>query len=102
MTSNDESGPSYRCLQILGALRVGGVPDPVAILLEHELRFGRRNHPVATLELALELARPPAGIAERHQRVLGTFAAGDVEQDLAAGGDRQSRVDLHGAGPMIV
>src|SRR5262247_2274168 len=60
--------------QILGARREGQVPHLVALLVEDQLRVGRRRDPGAALELAFELARAPAGIAEGHEAFLRTAA----------------------------
>src|SRR5262249_37413152 len=60
--------------QVLGARREGGLPHLVALLVEDQPRVGRCRDPGAALELAFELARAPAGIAEGHEAFLRTAA----------------------------
>src|SRR3954471_21001131 len=49
---------------------------------EHEVRVGRAVQPAIVLDLALELPRSPAGIAQRQDGVAGTRALGDRLQDI--------------------
>src|SRR5690606_29988537 len=66
--------------------------------LEDDVGTGRHGEPRVARDLFLELARPPAGVAERHQHPLRPAAAGDGlehvlrrrEAELAA--DRDGRV----------
>ena len=53
---------------------------------------GQCSQPLAG-DLALELAGPPAGIAERQDRPVGPLAAGDGLQDVDGGGQRHAVVD---------
>src|SRR5262245_255810 len=54
-------------LKVLRAAFHGIVPDLVAVLVEDELGVLRRREPEPVGELALELARRPAGVAECDQ-----------------------------------
>src|SRR5437879_3416433 len=95
--------PSYplaprSTLKILHALRVGEIPDLVAVFLEDQLRLSRRDHPVTSRQLALELPGRPAGVAEGDQALLRAVLADDVAQHVAIGGHRQAGVDVDGSG----
>ena len=89
-------------LKILHALREGGVPDFFPVLVENQPRFSRRDRPVTTRELALELAGSPARIAECDQALLRTVAVADVVQDFAARRHGDAPVDVDGSGPMVI
>src|SRR4051794_30764628 len=52
---------------------------------EDQLGVGAAMQPAIMLQLALELARRPAGIAERQDRARGTGAAGDGFEDIECG-----------------
>ena len=49
---------------------------------EDQVRVGWAVEPAVSLDLALELAGRPAGIAERENRAVGTVAGGDRLQDV--------------------
>ncbi len=49
--------------------------------------------PAIALDLGLELARRPAGIAERENGVLGAGTVGDRTQDVDGGGEADAVVD---------
>jgi len=53
-------------------------------------------------ELALELTRRPAGVAERDKALVGAALVADVAQDLAARCHGDVAVDVEGVGAMIV
>ena len=55
---------------------------------EHQCRIGLAMDPAVELELVLHLARAPAGIAEREQRVLRPAPLGDGAQDVERRGQR--------------
>ncbi len=50
--------------------------------IEDQVGIGRAVEPAVGLDLALELARRPAGVAEREDRAVGTAAGGDRLQDV--------------------
>src|SRR5262249_21396527 len=79
----------------------GIIPDLVAILVEHQLGVLRRREPEPVGELALELARRPAGVAECDQALARTAMVADVAQDLVARRHRDAAVDVDGAGAMV-
>src|SRR5215469_10862348 len=56
----------------------GIVPDLVAVLVEHQLGVLRRRKPEPVGELALELARRPAGVAECDQALARAAVIADV------------------------
>src|SRR5262249_60077685 len=74
--------------------------DLVAVLVEDELGVLRCREPEAVRELALELARPPAGVAECDQALARAAMVADVAQDLAARRHRDAAVDVDGVGAM--
>src|SRR5262245_23495231 len=76
----------------------GIVPDLVAVLVEHQLGVLRRREPEAMGELALELARRPAGVAECDQALARAAMVADVAQDLVARRHRDAAVDDGGVG----
>src|SRR5262245_39084357 len=79
-------------LKILDAQRIDDVPELAAILVEDQLAVGGRGGPRAPRDLALELPRCPAGIAEHDQALLRPLAGADVFQDIEAHGDRPAGV----------
>src|SRR5262249_22303106 len=79
----------------------GIVPAFVAVLVEDALGVLRRREPERVGELALELARPPAGVAECDQALARAAMVGDVAQDLAARRHRDAAVDVDGVGAMV-
>src|SRR5215813_10359472 len=79
----------------------GVVPDLVAVLVEHQLGVLRRREPEPVGELALELARRPAGVAECDQALARAAMVADVAQDLAARRHRDAAVDVDGVGAMV-
>ena len=62
------------------------IPDLVAVVIEDEVCVLRRREPETMGELALELTRRPAGVAERDEALVGAALVADVAQDLAARG----------------
>src|SRR5688572_9201436 len=60
---------------------------------EHQLGVGRTMQPAVLVDLALELARRPAGIAEREHGVGGAVAARDRLEDVERGGEADAVVD---------
>src|SRR5262249_13355230 len=87
--------------KVLGPALHGGVPDLVAVRVEHQLGVLRGREPEAVRELALELARPPAGVAECDQALARAAMVGNVAQDLAARRHRDAAVDVDGVGAMV-
>src|SRR5688572_33167829 len=49
----------------------------IDVVAEYQLRVGVAMQPAIVLDLVLELARRPAGIAQRQDRVLRSGALGD-------------------------
>src|SRR5512144_837153 len=54
----------------------------IDVVAEDQVRIGVAMQPAIVLDLALELARRPAGIAERQDRVLRSGALGDRLEDV--------------------
>ena len=65
------------------------LPFAVYVALEHEILVGRHAEPAVRLELGIELARRPTGIAERQQVALRSLAATDRAQDVKRRGHRE-------------
>src|SRR6266581_4795720 len=80
-------------LKILDAQRIDDVPELFAVLVEDQLAVGRRRRPRTARDLALELARTPAGVAKHDQALLRALAGTDVAQDVEIHGDRHVAVD---------
>src|SRR5450755_1874653 len=72
------------------------VPQPVAIDVEHKLWIFRYREPPTGRQLALELARTPAGVTERNETLPRTFVVADVAQHLGIGGHRDMTIDGDG------
>src|SRR5262245_10297745 len=60
---------------------------------EDQIEVGRAVQPAVMLDLVLELAGRPAGIAEREDRALGTVAARDRLEDVERRGQADALVD---------
>src|SRR5262249_48097791 len=54
-------------LKILDAQRINDVPELAAVLVENQFAVGRSRGPRPTLDLALKLARSPAGVPKHDQ-----------------------------------
>src|SRR5262245_58949886 len=65
----------------------------VGVAAEDQLGIGGAMQPAVMLDLVLELARRPAGIAEREDRALRSVAAGDRLEDVERGGEADAFVD---------
>src|SRR4029079_15148626 len=72
-----------------------GAPALLVGQLEHDAGIYRHLHPGILLDLVLELARLPAGVAERDERILPALAARHGGEHIARGGD------LHGVGNLV-
>src|SRR6266568_9551676 len=70
------------------------MPDLVAVVVEDEASVLRRREPKVLGELAFELARRPAGIAERDETLGRAALVADVAQDLAARCHGEAGVDV--------
>src|SRR5262245_61297935 len=78
------------------------VPDAFARRVEDQRGAGWGDAPVVARQLGFQLAGRPAGVAERDQGFPGALVAGDVAQDLQAGGDRQVGIDRKGVLAIVV
>src|SRR5215471_18869713 len=87
---------TLRPLEFAGPARHGVVPQLLAILVKDQLGVLGCGEPVAPGELAFQLARSPAGIAEREEALFRTPVAADVAQDLSARRHRHASVDRQG------
>ena len=65
----------------------------IEVAVEQQIGVGRAVQPAVGLDLALELTRPPAGIAERQDRPVRALAAGDGLEDVDGGRQRHAVVD---------
>src|SRR6266487_1731769 len=63
------------------------------ILAEDQLGIGGAVQPAVMLDLVLELARSPAGIAERKDRAARPVAARDRLEDVERGGETDALVN---------
>src|SRR5262249_49424240 len=63
------------------------------VLTENQLGIGRAMQPAVMLDLGLELARRPAGIAERQDRALWSVPARDRLEDIERRGEADAFVD---------
>ena len=63
------------------------------VAVEQQVEVGRAVQPAVGGDLALELAGPPAGIAERQDGPVGTLAAGDGLEDVDGRRQRHALVD---------
>src|SRR5215468_449490 len=81
-------------LEILAAQRIDDVPELFAVLVEDQLAVGRHRGPRSARDLAFELARRPARIAERDHALLRTLADADIAQDFAVHGHRHVTIDI--------
>src|SRR5271156_718821 len=70
--------------EMLGAALPGVVPDLVPVLVEDQRRIGLRNSPGPQFDLAFELARSPAGVAEGHEDFGRPFLGANVPQYIEA------------------
>src|SRR5215467_14657751 len=103
MEQGGPSPPDLRGeLQVLRAPLHGFVPDLVAVLVEDQLGVGWRREPQALRQLALELARSPAGIAEGDQTLHRPAVVGDVAQNLAARRHGHVAVEVEGAAGAVI
>ncbi len=66
----------------------------VDIVAEDQVRIGVAVQPAIVLDLVLELARRPAGIAQRQDRVLRSGALGDRLEDVHRRGQADAVVDI--------
>ena len=66
----------------------GALPFVVEAGVEEQILVGRGGEPAIGLDLGIELAGAPAGIAQRQQALARAAAAGDGAQDVEAGGQR--------------
>src|SRR5262245_22335108 len=78
------------------------IPDLVAVVVKDEASVLRRREPKPLGELALELARRPAGIAECDEALGRAALVADVAQDLAARGHGEAAVDVERVRATIV
>src|SRR3546814_3803242 len=69
----------------------GALPLVVEGVVEHQVLVGGDVQPAVGLDLRVELAGPPAGIAERQQLAARSLAGGDVAEDVDGGGQRADR-----------
>ena len=72
-------------------------PLRVVVAVEHDGLVGRHRQPRILLDLGIELARSPAGIAQRQQTLARSVALGDRLQHVEAGGQRHRVVDAQAA-----
>src|SRR3954453_1297415 len=63
---------------------------------ENQLGIRTAMQPAIVLHLALELARRPAGIAERQDRARRAGAAGDCFENIECGGEADALIDRQG------
>src|SRR6476646_7481282 len=63
---------------------------------ENQLGIRTAMQPAIVLQLALELARRPAGIAERQDRARRAGAAGDCFENIECGGEADALIDRQG------
>src|SRR5215831_14468537 len=82
-----------RPLEIEQAARRRLDPLLLRIYVEHELLVGRRDAPGAGRHLGVELARPPAGIAETEDRPARAGTGRDRLEDVRILGDGEVAVD---------
>src|SRR5579859_4180267 len=68
--------------QFAGAARLRLLPQSRAAGLEDQLRILRGRVPVVMLDLAVELPRTPASIAEGDDALFRPLMVRDVDQDL--------------------
>src|SRR5581483_8199458 len=80
----------------------GALPLVVEVGIEEQPLVGRHAEPAIGLDLVVELPWTPAGIAQRQQALPRAAAAGDVAQDIEAGGQCDIAADGHGAVVMVV
>src|SRR5258707_14402427 len=66
------------------------------VLPEDQLGIGRAMQPAVMLDLVLELARRPPGIAERQDRALRAVAAGNRLENVEGCGEADPFVDWQG------
>ena len=78
-------------------LRMARSHFDLVVPVEHDLRVGRRQEPAIALDLGVELAGVPAGIAQRQHAALGPGAGRDRAQHVDRGGEREPLVDHHRA-----
>ena len=64
------------------------------LVVEDQLVVGRHAQPGVGLDLRVELARAPAGIAEGEQAALRALAGGDVAQDVERRGEADGIADI--------
>src|SRR5262249_22638196 len=88
--------------QIPRATRECQLPDLVAVLVEHQLRIGRRREPDIVRHLVVELACAPTRIAEREQALLRSGLGRHVAQDLRARGERHPAIDRERTGTTVL
>src|SRR5262245_14376069 len=79
--------------QIDADLLEGFLVLAVGVLAEDQLGIGRAMQPSVLVDLVFELARRPAGIAERQYRLLRTVAARNRLEDIERGGEADAFVD---------
>src|SRR5262249_39199437 len=63
------------------------------VLAENQLGIGRAMQPAVMLDLVLELARRPPGIAERQDRAARSFPARDRLEDVKRCGQADAFID---------
>src|SRR5262245_57258910 len=66
------------------------------ILAEDQLGIGGAMQPAIVLDLVLQLARRPAGIAEREDRAARSLSACDRLENVERGGQADALVDRQG------
>ena len=74
-------------------LAEGALPFALELGVEHDRIVGGGVQPAVLLELAVELARSPAGIAERQQALARPLATADGAQDLERCGEGEIVAD---------
>src|SRR5262245_43820799 len=67
----------------------------VGVLAENQLGIGRAVQPAVMLDLVLELAGRPPGIAEREDRALRSLSARDRLEDVERRRETDALVDRH-------
>src|SRR5487761_87647 len=79
--------------QVDAELRKRALPFLAVLGVEHDLLVRGDAQPAVRLDLGIELAGSPAGIAQRQQAAFGSAAAADGAQDFERGGERDVAAD---------
>src|SRR5688500_3194905 len=86
--ARQHAGTDADLLQRAFVFRLDGAEDQIAI--------SAAVQPAVVLQFALELARRPAGVAEREDRACGSAAARNCFEDIKRGGEADALVNRQG------